>query len=519
MMQVHEQVNEMMLGWKPDIDVSAVRDDLTCRTAGWSFLQNPENKLADIWKTLLRRVETSSFRGKPFIKSRSWQPETCSAFLTAGLELNKAVFAASHLTASLPGRGTEITSIRYLNTKEALRNVFFYGGQMIIIISYNKARASNNYAFYIVRYLQPSLSLSFLKYLAIIRPVWEFLAKQLHVPRHSSGEFFFLDPHGKGKHLSSGQASIILKDLTQDLATPWTLSLYRQAALAIAKRYLRKLVEQTNFYHPSNATDPIRIFAAGAGHHPRMLLTTYAIDRALPERLQPELLDMYYRLSTIWQEWNEQYYTENCSNLKVESHETQKSIAHKSRGSKRPVDDGDSDRASKRVMTGVNNSQHHHDENDYPDGFLYNVQYQVLICVTCGSIVQPGAKSFYAHLNNIHRITGAACKALIDRFGSYNLRPFNELTVPHEKVPQITGLPVHRGFRCNECPDQSGSLYFTINPNKIRQHMPIHNMGITPIRALELGRFQQCYLQTFSSAKGRIQYFEVEPVKEYICYT
>ncbi|KAH8656364.1 hypothetical protein BGZ61DRAFT_303252, partial [Ilyonectria robusta] len=65
---------------------------------------------------------------------------------------------------------SEITSIRYINTKLAIRNVFFHGGQMIIIISYNKARASNNYAFYIVRYLPPSLSLSFLKYLAIIRP-------------------------------------------------------------------------------------------------------------------------------------------------------------------------------------------------------------------------------------------------------------------------------------------------------------------------------------------------------------
>lgn len=75
------------------------------------------------------------------------------------------------------------------------------------------------------------------------------------------------------------QASSILEDLTRDVATPWSLSLYGQAALAIAKLYLIKLVENSNFYYASNATDPMGMFAAGAGHHPRMLLTTYAIER------------------------------------------------------------------------------------------------------------------------------------------------------------------------------------------------------------------------------------------------
>ncbi|EXK26017.1 hypothetical protein FOMG_17378 [Fusarium oxysporum f. sp. melonis 26406] len=250
---VQEQVDEMLLGWQPDIDVSAIRDDLTCRKAGWSFIDKTENNLADIWETLLHRLQKSSFRDTPFTKSGHWNPETCHKYLSAGVELNKSAFAAIHFRASLPGRGTEVTSIRYLNSKLSIRNVFFYDGRMIIIISYNKARASNNYVFYIVRYVPIDLSLSLLKYLAIIRPVWEFLAETMRSARHDSKEFFFLDPHGRKKHLSSDQASDILRSRTQDLITPWTLSLYRQAALAIAKRYLAKLVEKSNFYYPSSA--------------------------------------------------------------------------------------------------------------------------------------------------------------------------------------------------------------------------------------------------------------------------
>ncbi|KNB20064.1 hypothetical protein FOXG_17300 [Fusarium oxysporum f. sp. lycopersici 4287] len=81
----------------------------------------------------------------------------------------------------------------------------------------------------------------------------------MHSACHDSKEFFFLDPNGRKKHLSSNQASDILRSRTQDLITPWTLSLYRQAALVIAKRYLAKLVEKSNFYYPSSAGDLIYI--------------------------------------------------------------------------------------------------------------------------------------------------------------------------------------------------------------------------------------------------------------------
>ncbi|PTD06332.1 hypothetical protein FCULG_00011851 [Fusarium culmorum] len=97
------------------------------------------------------------------------------------------------------GLGTEVTSIRYLNSKLSIRNVFIYYGHMIIIISYNKARESNNYAFYMSAIL--SLSLRLLKYLAIIRLAWEYLAETMRSAHYDIKEVFFLDPNGRKKHL------------------------------------------------------------------------------------------------------------------------------------------------------------------------------------------------------------------------------------------------------------------------------------------------------------------------------
>ncbi|KAI3567779.1 hypothetical protein IWW34DRAFT_859673 [Fusarium oxysporum f. sp. albedinis] len=497
---VQARVDEMMLGLKVDINIDEIQDDLTCRTAGWSFIKDAKNRLADIWEQLADTLKSSSFRGKPFVKGTDWQIDTCIAYLDAGIDLSKLAFAASHFSGGLPGRGTEVTTIRHINTTLAVRNVFFRGGQMMIIVSYNKARASNNYAFYIVRYLPKGLSRSLLKYLAIIRPVLGFIARQLKVPYWSESEFFFLDPQGKNRHLTSTQASNVIRHLTRDLTTPWTLSSYRQAALAIAKRYLSTLVEKSNFYDPTEATNPLRMFAAGAGHHPRMLLTSYAIDKALPSRLQPELLEMYHRLSKIWHDWIQQYDQRNINPTGSVTYGQNRDMLR--------ADSGVLERQQKRIKKG--DSVTIEDTDNLSDGFIYNAQHRILICVSCGSMIQPGAKSFYGHLNYMHRITGSACKALMERFQTYDLCPFDELCIPAGIVPQIPGLTVFKGFRCNVCLEASESSHFTISGNKIRDHLTIHDLDIAPILAEQLQRFQSCYLQTFSSAKGKIKYFEIE---------
>ncbi|KAJ9413224.1 hypothetical protein FOXG_15161 [Fusarium oxysporum f. sp. lycopersici 4287] len=63
---VEEQVEEMMLGLKPNFNLDIVGDDLNCRKAGWSFLQKPENKLSDAREMLINKLRTSQFRGKPY---------------------------------------------------------------------------------------------------------------------------------------------------------------------------------------------------------------------------------------------------------------------------------------------------------------------------------------------------------------------------------------------------------------------------------------------------------------------
>ncbi|KAH6972651.1 hypothetical protein EDB80DRAFT_596203 [Ilyonectria destructans] len=478
--QVQELVAELMLGWDPVIDLSAIRDDLT-----WTY------------KAMARRAWSSTFRGKALAKSGHWLPGPCLAYLEAGAKMSKQGFSAFHITSGLPGRATETTGIRFRNTRLAIRNMCIREGQVMIIISYNKARASTNHAFYVVRYLPDELGISFVTYVAYIRPFLDFLATQLELPHYHSNEFLFSDPRHKRRHMSPSQATEALKELTQTLQTPWTISLYRQAAIAIAKRHIRDLIKKRNCYHPSEGSDPIRVLAAGVGHRPRMLLTGYAIDTALPSRLQAELLEMYRQLSTLWQSWNQEYYNRHC--IAKESAESEgisqfvgyEALREEVKGASASCATRDIQSTSE-VMTA-----------QLPPGFIYNAEHQILICVACKSAISPGKKPLYSHLNRTHRILGPTCKAYIQRFSTLQLLPLSDIILPREKIPAIPGLRVFIVFRCSVC------QHLTSRWDSILDHISTHKLGMRPLLAWERGLISRCYAQTFSAAKGRIVYFEI----------
>lgn len=505
--QLQGQLDELMLGWKPQVDLSLVADDFTCRQPGWCFLDKPGNGLHQAYKSMVRRAWTSSFRGQHFAKGGRWLPGACQSYLEAGIQSTILAYNAVHITSSLPARGTEMNSIRLVNTRLAMRNVFVREGKIMIAISYNKSRASNNHSFHVIRFLRPDVASAILLYVAYIRPFMDFLANQLEMPQYYSNEFLFRDPTLKRNHLSSSQITVSMRSLTRHLRTPWTLSLYQQASLAIAKRYISEIIKEENFYFPSDATTPLRMIAAGVGHHPRMLLTAYAIDRALPARLQPELLEMYFRLCKIWQQWNEAYYKQHCMHEAKHLHECNSAMPSRKRAQslhagvdgprkRRLADLGNTDDSQLSVIeaktTGTIAS------------FTYNASYKVVICVACESMMQPGgSRPFYYHLN-AHRITGLACDKLVKCLKSLDLVPVRDLNTPLHPVQAIYGLTVHPAFKCELCG------LFTIHRERIFDHVATHKLGCSPTSAWEQGKIRSCFVQTFSSAKGLIKWFEVE---------
>jgi hypothetical protein len=152
--------------------------------------------------------------------------------------------------------------------------------------------------------------------------------------------------------------------------------------------------------------------------------------------------------------------------------------------------------------------------------FSYDLVHQVIVCKDCCSCIIPGRASQERHLRAApHQQSGDVLKATLQLFSSYNLRTIKELRSnkpkAEDKVARIQDLAIYNGFRCL----QSGCDYYTYSLDAKRKHAAAHKKTLAPATKLEAepeanSLWDMCILQTYFTAKGRIDYFVVADKKE-----
>lgn len=108
--KVEERVEQAMLGWQlPSLDLGLVRDDLTCRIAGWSFLRKERNDVRLAYKALLRCAWSAP--ALSLAKGSCWISAGCIKYVELRAQLSNNIFTSVHVTVGLLAQGLEITAI------------------------------------------------------------------------------------------------------------------------------------------------------------------------------------------------------------------------------------------------------------------------------------------------------------------------------------------------------------------------------------------------------------------------
>jgi Orsellinic acid/F9775 biosynthesis cluster protein D len=339
---VHECQNMLtraMFHWSPGpTDLAAIADDLTEDRPGWSFLKNPKNGLQLSFRHLHRRA----FVPEALMKSNRWSVPRCRQYLSQVEELKQQLLVCIHLTGGMPGRGSEITTIKWCNTRHTMRNIFVYHGRLMVLIEYNKTRASTNNAFYIARILPLTMSRVLFQYLAYVRPFCDTLRHQLQLASHSLNTHYLFTSKDQ-LYTSDTLTKLISQQAKKAGAGSLTIATYRQSVLAIAKQHITQIARPFDLEHPLDSDDPYLGIARQSGHRVQTLLESYALDRAYPARLQPELLAQYQRVSQSWHSWLELEKLDVELQVKVKMGEVQE----------------DGEKSKKRKFSGIESPKSH----------------------------------------------------------------------------------------------------------------------------------------------------------------
>ncbi|KAH6985327.1 hypothetical protein EDB80DRAFT_821764 [Ilyonectria destructans] len=166
------QCRRLMYEWEPaDPDLGAIRDRLSTSTAGYSFVADPTNRLADAYLEVFMRACTSPVDGLLKAQSKSsstWDSEAAQVYLDAHDVLLKVLMVLCQLDSGQGARIPELLTIECCNTSSRLRGIGMYGMKMFSIIRHHKARLTTDNEFQVARFFSQPVAFLMYRYLVYI---------------------------------------------------------------------------------------------------------------------------------------------------------------------------------------------------------------------------------------------------------------------------------------------------------------------------------------------------------------
>lgn len=293
---------DLMFDWWPKVDLNTLKEDLSRHRPGYSFLQEPANQLQTSFKHLSRRA--FSKEGKGF-SLRGKGREKAMSYLKQYNNMVEVLFSSIHVTSGMPARGEELRVLRWADTAAVQRNMFICQGRILLVFSYNKASQNSNNSFFVVRVPCALVERCLFLYLAYIRPFSDFLSRQLKLVNTSvpTNPHLFTAYDTPVSCFSSSVCSKLLQQSTPECPILLHFQMYRQIAVAISKKHLPGIVQPFDPHTPRDRDRLLRLLSFQTGHNPATHAGAYALDRAYPAKLQPELVEQYLEVSKVWHQF------------------------------------------------------------------------------------------------------------------------------------------------------------------------------------------------------------------------
>ena len=180
----------------PVIDLGKIIDTMSwsseLRKSAYSFVTDKRFRLDVGFEFLLQRARQTpkdlQLLKKNINGKECWNDRAVHSYLANERRFLRKLIVAMYIS-SLPGRGSELGSIKFTNSIYSARNIYVLNGRMAFVTCYDKSRSRRMTTEYVIRYLSDELSQVLAQYLAFI------CLFTRNVGREES-EYLFIDKRG-----------------------------------------------------------------------------------------------------------------------------------------------------------------------------------------------------------------------------------------------------------------------------------------------------------------------------------
>ncbi|KAH6689943.1 hypothetical protein BKA61DRAFT_500545, partial [Leptodontidium sp. MPI-SDFR-AT-0119] len=153
-----------------------IQDDLSLATRGASWVTNEANGMKDkrqwMMDQMLKAPKDQQLWDR---KKNTWRMTRVREYRQVQRRLKELSLALGHEGGGPPGRGEEITPIRFRNGLLQERNIYVIGGRIAYVTRYHKSQALFGEAKVIPRFLPWRIGQIWAIYLAYVQPFSETL--------------------------------------------------------------------------------------------------------------------------------------------------------------------------------------------------------------------------------------------------------------------------------------------------------------------------------------------------------
>lgn len=297
-------LHRLLYGVVPDLKLDRLRDKMSNMHNGYSFVQDPSNDLGKAYLQLYSRACLDPADG--LMSSESWKMDAVRRYLKEEMDLLINIMLIMFLRGGQAPRTTEFLSIECYNGPSTPRGLYIHDGSLAYVTRHSKARRTTNQEFNVVRYLPEEDSQLIVNYLTYVRPFVAML-NRLCCGLEQDRRLLFASSHNAESHWKSDALTSALKKITADVVgTSFGVQIYRQLSIAVTEKHVKQIEQPFNRYDDTTVGADIGVvFAWQSGHRPMQRGTSYGIDGAYPDSLQPALLRIYRWASRQWHEFLE----------------------------------------------------------------------------------------------------------------------------------------------------------------------------------------------------------------------
>ena len=249
------------------------------------------------------------------------------SYLKDILEFKKLCLLLIYLTTGLPLRGTELVTLRYLNSYKDKREIFLDIGSNLFIlnISYYKSQGLSDQRASNIRYLSPEISRIFLLYIVLIDPFIEFLninllsIKKLKKTKSLVPYFFYVN----NRLLESKDLSLKLNSFSSlVLGQKIGIQVYRQIIITIIKEFMLEKLNSQTLLLENDENSLNKLIALQSNHSSKVEDLNYGRNNTTFNNINSNLQFKYLQFCLRYFA----FFKINSFNSEVESYKTQLKI-------------------------------------------------------------------------------------------------------------------------------------------------------------------------------------------------